>query len=156
MSTKHKGFTSVLNKPKKQLSKGIDPYSKSLPELISRTLNTPNGSIYIWRKVTPLMITTSKLINPYVYEVKKLPIDENTLDILDSLNDGIYLRLIGYIWEGSIKSQVPIEKLNNADFLGIGIDLDAFANYVNKRLETKGKFNIRKRIFYVVGDKRVK
>jgi hypothetical protein len=151
----HKGFTSNLIFHKKQLSKGIDIRNKNFYELLIRTVNTPGASVYIWRSVTPLLSTPSRLVNPYVYEIKSLGINEGTITILNALNDGIYLKVMGYIWEASNSSSIDSGKIFNKDFLGMCIDLDVFANYVQKRIVNKGKFNIKKRVFYLVGDKRV-
>ena len=153
--TEPKGFTQDYVQPMKQLSKGMNPDTKGFYELLIRTVNTPGASVYIWRTVTPLLSTPSKLVNPYVYEIKSLGINEGTLTILNALNDGIYLKVIGYIWEAGILSSIDSGKIFNKDFLGMCIDLDIFANYVQKRIVNKGKFNIKKRVFYLVGDKRV-
>jgi hypothetical protein len=153
--TDPKGFTQNHTQPVKQLSKGMNPDTKGFYELLLRTFNTPGASVYIWRSVTPLLSTPSRLVNPYVYEIKSLNISGETLDIVDALNDGIYLKLIGYIWENGVLSNMDSGRIFNKNFLGMCIDLDVFANYVQKRIVNKGKFNIKKRVFYLVGDKRV-
>jgi hypothetical protein len=149
------GFVTNIPAPKKQLSKGIDIRNKDFYELLIRTVNTPNASIYIWRIISPLTRVSTMFSDLYTYEIKKLNITQETIRIIDALNDRIYLKLIGYIWDSSLPTQIDSSKVLNKDFLGICIDLDVFANYVQKRIVNKGKFNIKKRVFYLVGDKRV-
>lgn len=156
MNQRTKGFATNINKPKKQLSKGLNLDTKDFYELLIRTLNTSGGSIYIWRTINPLTKASSMFSDLYTYEIRKLDITNEVIKIIEALNDGIYLKIIGYIWEASIPTNMEISKIFNQDFLGLGIDLDMFANYVNKRLIHHGKYNIKKRRFYIVGNKRVR
>lgn len=151
-----KGFSERTQTAKKRLTKGIDVSTKDFPELLRRTVNTQGASIFIWRTVNPLMSSPSRLSNLYSYEIRRLSIDSNTLGLLEALNDGIYLKLIGFLWESSTPTNMNIKQLVSQEFLGIGIDIDAFAQCVQRRLVNVGKYNINKRKFYVVGNKRVK
>lgn len=151
-----KGFADNITRPKKQLSKGLNIENKDFYELLHRTLNTEGASVYIWRTISPLTRASSMFSDLYTYEIKRLDITQEVIKVIEVLNDGIYLKIIGYIWEGSNATNVDINKLFNQEFLGIGIDLDMFARYVNKRLIHHGKYNIKKRRFYLLGNKRVK